>query len=74
MRNESAYGATLRWVGTDTLAIEYQEARADTLLHPAVTLAGRVIRVVLRPGVPDPGAPPGGMLYNLRGRAGEPRP
>lgn len=73
-RNEDAYGATLRWVGVDTLAVEYHEARSDTLLHRAVTLAKRTVHVVLRPDVPDPGAPPGGMLYNLQGRPGEPKP
>ena len=70
-RNANAYGATLRWVGADKLAVEYHEARSDTLLHQAVTLARRTVRVVLRPGVADPGAPPGGMLYNLQGRPGE---
>jgi hypothetical protein len=73
-RNADAYGATLRWVGADTLAVEYHEARSDTLLHRAVTLAQRTVQVVLRPGIPDPGAPPGGMLYNLQGRARESRP
>jgi hypothetical protein len=71
-RNADAYGATLRWVGADTLAVEYHEARSDTLLHRAVTLAQRTVQVVLRPGVSDPSAPSGGMLYNLRGRPGEP--
>lgn len=72
-RNDNAYGATLRWLGGDTLAIEYQEARQDTLLHPVVMME-RAVQVVLRPGVPDLAAPPGGMLYNLQGRPGEPRP
>jgi hypothetical protein len=72
-RNAQAYGATLRWVAADTLAVEYQAARHDTLLHPAVMLAGRAVQIVLRPGVADLGAPPGGMLYNLQGRPGEAR-
>jgi hypothetical protein len=72
-RNAEAYGATLRWVGADTLAVEYQTARDDTLLHPTVMLAGRAVQIVLRPGVADLDAPPGGMLYNLQGRPGETR-
>ncbi len=71
-RNANAYGANLRWVGDDTLAVEYHEARDDTLLRPAVMVPGSTVHVVLRPGVADPGAPSGGMLYNLQGRPGEP--
>ncbi len=71
-RNANAYGATLRWAGADTLAVEYHEASSDTLLHRAVTLAQRTVQVVLRPGVADASAPPGGMLYNLQGRPGDP--
>lgn len=71
IRNTHAYGANLHWVGADMLAVEYQQAQFDTLLHPAVTVAQRTVQIVLRPGVTDPSAPHGGMLYNLQGRPGE---
>jgi len=69
VRSDSAYGANLRWLGRDTLAVEYQRADEDSLLVPAVHLADRTIQVVLRAGVTDPTAPAGGMQYNRVERA-----
>lgn len=64
-RNDVAYGANLRWDDDGTLLVEYQEARTETLDKPTVQIGGREVRVALRPDVPDPDAPAGGMLFNL---------
>ena len=58
----------LRWASTDTLAVEYLDAQHVNWVNGFVLLDGREIKVVLKPGVNDPSAPPGGMLYNLQGR------
>ena len=68
VRSDSAYGVNLRWTGADELVVEYQTARQVALRDSAVTLGPRTVHVVLRPGVADPQAPGGGMLYNLQGR------
>jgi hypothetical protein len=67
-RNEHAYGVNLRWVSTDTLAVEYLDAQHVNWLNGSVIVGGREVNIVLKPGVTDPSAPPGGMLYNLQGR------
>jgi hypothetical protein len=64
-RNDVAYGASLRWADDGHLLIEFQEARTQTLDTPTVRIGGREVRVALRPNVPDPEAPAGGMLFNL---------
>jgi len=66
VRNSSAYGVNLRWLSASELLIEYQKADSSEVDQPSVVVAGRTVRVVLRPGVTDPNAPPGGMLYNKR--------
>jgi hypothetical protein len=68
VRSDSAYGANLRWVAGNELAVEYRDSRQASLRDSVVPLAGRSVRVVLRSGVEDPDAPGGGMLYNLQGR------
>jgi hypothetical protein len=50
------------------LAVEYRSA-AILRLEPAMIVAGRRVFVTLIPGVSDPSAPEGGMLYNRRGGA-----
>lgn len=68
LRNDCAYGVSLRWAGPDRLLVEYQDAeRANA---SAVEIDGRQVAVELKPGVTDPAAPCGGMEYNLRGRPG----
>jgi hypothetical protein len=64
-RNESAYGANLRWTDATELSVEYQHARAETLDKPSLEIGGREVHIALRPGVSDPTAPVGGMLFNL---------
>ena len=65
LRNDNAYGANLRWRTDSELMVEYQQARAEALEKSTVRVAGRIIRISLRPGVSDSNAPAGGMLYNL---------
>lgn len=68
VRNASAYGANLRWTSPQELTVEYLDAKSSELLSPTIRLPTAEVAVVLRPGVIDAAAPPGGMLYNLRGR------
>jgi hypothetical protein len=67
VRNENAYGANLNWVSPTELLVEFEQARSSKLDQSVVTVAGQAVRVELRPGITDVSAPPGGMLYNLRG-------
>ena len=66
VRSDRAYGVNLRWVSDQELHVEYQTAQSAEVL-PSRILAPSV-HVVLEPGISDPSAPPGGMLYNLQGR------
>lgn len=72
VRNTHAYGANLRW-SADTLSVEYESARRDSVLQPTVRVRGRTVTVRLRPGVTDPAAPSGGMLRSQRMRVPDPR-
>ena len=67
VRNDSAFGANLKWTSSRELSIEYLEAKSSRLLEPKLTLGSKEVVVFLRPNVADPTAPAGGMLYNLRG-------
>lgn len=67
-RSDQAYGVNVRWASDSLLRIEYLEAQQTKVLQPSATLGGRSVNVMLRPGVGDTSAPPGGMLYNLQGR------
>lgn len=65
VRNSRAYGANLKWDSSTRLAVEYLDAKDEGLEQPVASVSGRKVTVLLRPGVTDPSAPPGGMLYNL---------
>lgn len=65
-RSDCAYGVNLRWAAPDRLLIEYSNAERVRTIPAEV--AGRGIKVELRPGITDARAPCGGMEYNLRGR------
>lgn len=67
-RSEQAYGVNLVWTEADTLEAQFSQAAQTRLHQPVATVAGHRVRVVLRPGFTDSSAPPGGMLYNRRGR------
>lgn len=68
VRGPSAWGANLRWNSPRELTVEYLDAKSTDLLNPKISLLGSEITVLLRPNITDSSAPPGGMLYNLRGR------
>ena len=63
-RNAQAYGVNLRWLGADSLAVEYLRAREAVVHAAAASHRPDPLRVVLRPGVEDAQAPSGGMRYN----------
>ncbi len=64
VRNDRAYGVNLRWVSDRELCVEYLAAEFSKVV-PSRT-HNPSVHVVLKPGVLDPSAPPGGMLYNLQ--------
>jgi hypothetical protein len=64
-RNGQAYGAKLRWLAGDSLAVEYLRAREALIHEQALVRREDRLRVVLRAGVEDASAPSGGMQYNL---------
>jgi len=66
LRNRSAFGASLRWNGNNELVVEFYESREKHLIEPTLQIAGRTLSVVLRNGVVDSGAPPGGMYFNVQ--------
>jgi hypothetical protein len=67
-RNDQAWGVNLKWLSPDLLSVEYLSARYTDLPQSTVPVGGRDIGILLISGVNDPEAPPGGMLYNLKGR------
>ena len=69
-RNESAYGANLKWDGAQKLIVEYFKAKSEPSIKDTATVAEEQVQVSLRSGVKDPTAPAGGMLYNLEQRKG----
>jgi hypothetical protein len=68
VRNQHAYGANLRWPSPDSLAVEYLSAKSAKVKMHTQSVGTQSIHFVLREGVTDNAAPPGGMLYNLWGR------
>lgn len=66
VRSQRAYGVNLKWASNTQLLVEYQTARRETLDRAIVHVAGRDIRTAFKPGLSDPTAPAGGMLYNLK--------
>ena len=68
VRSENAYGANLRWEKSDLVAVEFLSAKSSKLMVPSISVGGLMVSVALRPGVADPTALAGGMLFNLQGR------
>lgn len=68
VRNHRAYGANLSWPSSNSLAVEYLSAESANVNTDTQSVGMQAIHVVLREGVTDNAALPGGMLYNLRGR------
>jgi hypothetical protein len=65
-RSDSASGVNLRWASDTELLIEYRKSDRERLEMSTLRVAGRDVRIGLRSGVTDSGAPPGGMLYSLK--------
>src|SRR5262245_29326833 len=63
-RSEQAYGVNLKWASPSVLVIEYLFANRADLQRPRIEIAHRTVSVMLRDGIRDPTAPPGGMLHN----------
>ena len=55
-RSPRAAGATLRWLGPETLAVEYLSAQNVTVNASEVRLEDRSVHILSRPGVPGPQA------------------
>lgn len=68
VRNESAYSANLHWEKSNLLAVEFLDAKSSEASTPSVLVGGQEILLAMRSGISDSKAPPGGMLYNLKGR------
>jgi hypothetical protein len=66
VRSENAYGVNLRWTSNNILHIEYLDAQSAHLVPPG--FLAPTVQIILMPGISDPLAPSGGMLYNLQGR------
>jgi hypothetical protein len=64
-RSVHAYGANLRWTSNDTLVVEYLDAQHADWINGSLGVNGRLVNIVMKSGINDPSAPPGGMLYNL---------
>ncbi len=62
-RSSCAYGVNIRWLSSDHLALEFDQA--DRIkVPPKVDLAGRTITIETRSGISDADAPCGGMAVN----------
>ena len=73
IRNQSAYGSNLKWESPNLLAVEFLSAKSKDISRSSVSIDGQSVQLAVRDGVADPTAPGGGMLYNLRGRPGDPK-
>lgn len=67
-RSDSAYGVNLKWINASELDVEFLFAEKTKVNAAEVRFGKRKVDVRLRPGVSDPAAKPGGMLYNLKGQ------
>ena len=63
VRSDQAYGVNLRWTKDSELQVQYLSARFTEVTPSRIFVPS--VHVLLRPGINDPSAPPGGMLQNL---------
>jgi hypothetical protein len=68
LRNPQAYGANISWSSPNSLTVEYLSAQIAQVNTQTQSVGTTTVQFVLREGVTDNAAPPGGMLYNLQGR------
>jgi hypothetical protein len=57
VRNERLRGANLKWLQPDLLTVEFESAQSIEQALVSVHVGGRDVRVMLNPGITDPGAP-----------------
>jgi hypothetical protein len=62
VRNDSAYGVNLQWDSPSELSLQYLSAKTATVIVPVWQSGNSAVHVVLRAGIKDSTAPPGGML------------
>jgi hypothetical protein len=70
VRNEAAYGVNLRWESASELSLQYLSAKSAMVTMPLWRSGDSTVHVVLRAGIRDSTAPPGGMLHNIKQRSG----
>jgi len=68
VRSNQAYGVNLVWSDSQTLTIEYLNAKNETIFFEQTKVDTDVIKVKLANGIYDSESPSGGMLYNLSTR------
>lgn len=68
VRSQSAYGANLKWVSPNSVAVEFLSAKSTKIKKPTLSLGDQIVQLAVHEGVADDSAPAGGMFYNLRGR------
>lgn len=68
VRNQRAYGANLKWIASDSVAVEFLRAKSKKIQKSTVSIGDQVVQIAVHEGIEDHAAPGGGMLYNLRGR------
>ncbi|MFT4111903.1 hypothetical protein [Silvibacterium sp.] len=66
MRNDRAYGLSVRWAGDGELDVIYLRAQHTQVLEESVPVGAGKVSIVLKSGILDANAPAGGMLYNLQ--------
>jgi hypothetical protein len=66
IRSEQAYGVNLHWANNNVLQVEYLRAKASRNVLNTAEVNGEQVQVMLKSGVEDLSAPPGGMFFNLQ--------
>lgn len=66
VRSQSAYGANLKWVSSNSVAVEFLSAKSTEIKKTTLSIGDQIVQLAVHEGVEDHSAPAGGMLYNLR--------
>ncbi len=67
-RSENSYGINLIWLSENRLELQYYEAKAVKYIKDEIVVDNITYNITSKSGAIDKSAPPGGMLYNLKGR------
>ncbi|XVJ70718.1 MAG: hypothetical protein HEQ39_14670 [Rhizobacter sp.] len=65
-RSDKAWGINLQWVSSEKLSVQYLSAKSTQLNEPNAAIGTQQVHVVLESNRPDPNAPQGSMLDNIR--------